>query len=291
MADFEQFTCEGIPWDDESPPREFDGDRAVESLAGTLAAMFAAIGDNFGVGLIANAQHRLERWAWESGKLWKYRWLLTVSPTLFALYQKQDQSEVDFQDYSDRDDFVGRARRLGGPLMEYIHSTDIVVAPALSNDPQWREQAKKYLAGAGINNQGNVYLTDRPKIVHDELFFRTISEQYVYEALLRRGLPFMPLPVVVKANTMKRPISGVNVRIEPDFCVIFKGRLVVLEIDGGSHNHKTAAEEEDRLRFLKEQGVIVRHIAADKCSDIEWATLTISDIFKSLDLEITRGRA
>ncbi len=282
---FERFTYEEAD-DNFNTVTRFHGDEAGESLAATLASVFAARGDDFAMGLLINATHRLEEWTFKStGTFSKYQWHITVAPPLYALYREQDESET--QDFDERDDFAMRAWRLGGPLMENIALADIIVAPALSTDPKWRERARLHLSGLGVNNQGNVHALKRPKILHDELWFRHIEEQYIYEALLRRGYPFMPLPVVVRADGTKRP-NGVNRRIEPDFCVLFKGRLVVLEVDGGSH-WETPVDADKRLLFLREQGAIIRRIPADNCGDIEKAVIAVSDAFKSISAEIQRG--
>ncbi|HEY0396094.1 MAG TPA: hypothetical protein VGD01_16485 [Candidatus Elarobacter sp.] len=276
----------------DDPDREpcHHGAEAGESLAATVAAMFAARGNDFAVGLLVNAEHFVERLEFlsggKAGQFSRYRWLISVPPPLYALYQEQDQSG-DGNFFEDRDDFVAQAWRLAGPLMENIAASDIVVSADLLDNPRWRETARSHLAGAGVTNQGNVHVQTRPKILHDELWFRHTEEQYIYEALLRRGHPFMPLPVVMRANGKKRP-NGVNSRIEPDFCILYKGRLVVLEVDGGSH-WESPADAEKRVLFLREHGAIVRHISADDCGDQEKAALAVADKLRSLDAELARG--
>ncbi len=286
MAAFDRF------YYPDGPEREpyHHGNEAGESLAATMAAMFAARGNDFAVGLLVNARHFIERFEFVSGskagKLSRYKWLISIPPPLYALYVEQDQSgDNDFWD--NRDDFVAQAWRLGGPLMENIASNDIVVSADLLETPRWREAARSHLAGAGVTNQGNVHVQTRPKILHDELWFRHIEEQYIYEALLRRGHPFMPLPVVMRANGKKRP-NGINSRIEPDFCILYKGRLVVLEVDGGSH-WESPADAEKRILFLREHGAIVRRISADDCGDQEKASLAVADELRSLEAELARG--
>ena len=265
----------------------FHSEKAGESLAATLAAAFAARGDDFAVGLLVNAKHKIETWEYTSGtragKFSKYRWIITCPPSLYALYDEQDQSRSDMS-FEDRDDFLVKASALGGHLMDDIAFSDIVVIADLNTDPNWRETARAHLGGAGVSNQGNVYMQKRPQILHDELWFRHIEEQYVYEALLRQGCPFMPLPVVMRANGKRRP-NGVNSRIEPDFCILYKGKLVVLELDGGSH-WETPADAEKRLIFMRENGAIVRRISAENCGDQERAALEVADVLRSLDSEL-----
>lgn len=94
----------------------------------------------------------------------------------------------------------------------------------------------------------------------------------------------MPLPVIMRIDGTKRA-DGISTRIEPDFCLLYGGRLVILEIDGGSH-WESPADADKRVQFLREQGAIVRRLHADKCSDIEKAGLAVSDALKSIDREI-----
>lgn len=286
MPAFDQFIRSDDPDDFLDENAHFHGDEAGESLAATLVSMFAAQGDDFAVGLLVNSTHRLERWVYQgarAGQFSCYKWRIGVPPPLYAFYREQE----DAHEFDDRD-FRSRARSLGGPLMDDLAYNDIIVEPRLQTDPEWRTSARAYLAGEGVNNQANVSIKSRPKIQHEELWFRHIEEQFIYDALCRQGHPFMPLPVVMRANGTKRP-NGVNTRIEPDFCVLYKGRLIVLEVDGGSH-WETPADAEKRLLFLREHGAIVRRISANDCADQEKAALAIADIFRSLDSELTPGK-
>lgn len=260
---------------------------AGESLAATLAGVFSARSDEFAVGLLINAEHDMERCVDRStGYFVKYRWIVNVPPALYQVFLEQDESQEN-KYLGDRTDFVAEAWRLGGAWMEDIHHSDIIVRPKLSSSVQWRTEAQKFLAGGSINNQANVKLGNRPRVVHDELFFRNVTEQYVYEALLRYKHPFMPLPVVLRADGSKRD-GGVNRRIEPDFLILYRGRLVLLEVDGGSH-FETPVDAENRITFLREQGVVVRRVSAADCKDVEKAVLAVHDSLKSALAEIERA--
>jgi hypothetical protein len=279
--DFEFISVE----DNDFGAARFDSKGAGEALAATLCAAFKAVGDDFAVGLLANGEHELERYHWiedtaktKKGAFSNYAWTITLEPALYALYVKHEE-EVPLDD-----EFVRRCASLGGPVMAEIPFKYIKVTPKIRTDPEWRTDARQYLAGVGVNNQGNVHMKSRPRILHDDLWFRHIEEQYVYEALLRRRIPMMPLPVVMKIDGAKRP-DGVSGRIEPDFCLLYSGTLVIIEIDGGSH-WETPADADKRLQFLREQGAIVRRLHADRCSDVEKAALAVSDALKSVDREI-----
>lgn len=256
------------------------GTRAGNALAGTMCAIFRAAGDDFAVALLANSTHNLERWTYnESGKFSRYKWRITVPPSLYVEYKKQETTN----EWDAPPDFLSETKRLGGDdLLSQVK--EIIVSPRVETDEHWRLGAQAYLAGQGINNQGNVMLTNRPRIVHDELFFRTIEEQYLYDALVSRRLPVMPLPVVLRTDGTKRP-DGSHCRIEPDFCILYRGRLIIIELDGGSHV-ESPADAEKRLQYLREAGAIVRRLKSETCADEEKAKVTVVGLLKSVDSEL-----
>jgi hypothetical protein len=271
---------------DEDGSEIFDVRSAGDNLAGTLCAIFRAEEDDFAVALLANSVHRLEHWT-RDGAFSCFKWRITVPPVLFAEYKKQERDHGQWVEHNfdpvRQGDFLDRARFFAANLYDDIKET--IVEPMREKDPNWRMGAQAYLIGEGINNQGNVYKTNRPRIIHDELRFRTMEEQYLYDALLNRHIPMMPLPVVLRGDGQKRP-NGTTCRMEPDFCLLYKGRLVVLELDGGSHQ-ETPADAETRLQFLRDNGAIVRRIHASKCDDSEKARVALSDVLKSIDREIS----
>jgi len=144
---------------------------------------------------------------------------------------------------------------------------------------------RRFLASKGINNQGNVAPWDPPVITFDDLRFRSVEEVNVYKALLKKGIPFAPLPVVV--GTVD---NGINrrrtARLEPDFLLLFRHRCVVVEVDGKSHEEETAAEAEERTVYLKERGVTVRYVTGSKCRDEASAAAEVDLLLKSLSREI-----
>jgi hypothetical protein len=259
-----------------------------EALAGTMCALFRAAENDFAVALVANSAHILDEWSNSKGPFFK--WRIVAPPKLFVEYKRQVHFALnDFGELSSwhEDDFLALAWDLGKVALKRAglrELKDIVVEPATENDPGWRRNAQDYLTGQGVNNQGNVYTTNRPRIVHDELFFRTQSEANVHDALLRRRIPFMPLPVVMRADGSKRP-DTMNRRIEPDFVMLYKGKMVVVEIDGGSHAETPVAAHE-RVKFLVEAGALVERIDTDRCKDTEGAALVVADLLKTLDRRI-----
>ncbi len=114
---------------------------------------------------------------------------------------------------------------------------------------EWRS----YFNNSTTNNQAIFNFNDRAKITFQGLNFRSKTEIKIYEALLKKGLLVMPLPVVV---------MGVNEKYkEPDFVVCYKGKIGILEIHGGPyHPPETAAKEHERRREFTKLGVSVYEI-------------------------------
>lgn len=282
-----------LNWDEEIPLQRnptIEG----ESIAGTLCALFRTVDYDFGVALLANSSHALEQW--KSGTKTFYRWRSTAPPRLFVEYKRQVRwATNDWGNATDwhEDDFHARAWDLGEETLKAAglrDQRDILVDAAKENDPGWRRYAQEYLTGQGINNQGNVVAMNRPRIIHDELVFRSMSETYVHDAFLRRGIPFMPLPVVMRADGSKRIDKTTNRRIEPDFALLYRGKFLVVELDGGSHVHQSPVEADGRVKFLRERGAIVYRLDADRCKDIETALLAVKDLLESVDREIDAHR-
>ncbi len=99
-------------------------------------------------------------------------------------------------------------------------------------------------------------------MTYEGLNFRSKTEIKVFDALIRKGLLVLPLPVAVMGSSKKYK--------EPDFVVCFKGKVGILEIHGDKwHPPETAAEEHERRReFTKALGVSVYEIfGADRCWD------------------------
>lgn len=104
-----------------------------------------------------------------------------------------------------------------------------------------------------VNNQALFTFNDGSKIPFEGLNFRSKTEVKIYEALLRKGLLVMPLPVVAMGIREKYK--------EPDFVVCYKGKMGILEIHGGQyHPPEAAAKEHERRREFLKLGVSLYEI-------------------------------
>ncbi len=139
-----------------------------------------------------------------------------------------------------------------------------------NTDSEWRDKAKASLRGEGISNQGRVRSENIAPIVHQGLLFRSRSETRLFDALKKAGIIFAPLPVFVK-NSLGR-------RVEPDFLILHKGIVLVVEVDGVKYHKETPAEAHERLLELNMAGVETYRITDSDCADAGRADSAVSRI-------------
>jgi len=141
-----------------------------------------------------------------------------------------------------------------GPYVRYI-----VCQLDRSEPPNnWRSDLANSIAILNAN-QAVFTFRDSPKILHDGLSFRSKTEIKLYEALLKKGLLVLPLPLAVLGRQRRYK--------EPDFVVCYKGKCGILEIHGDKwHPPETAAQEHERRREFINLGVNIFEIFdAERC--------------------------
>jgi len=116
-------------------------------------------------------------------------------------------------------------------------------------DQGWREAAYASLKG-GRPNQGN--LVSQGAITYNGRFYRSQDETVVARELDRRGILFFPLPSASRNSVLK----------EPDFLIVHKGKIGVLEVDGAYHTGR-AADDHKRALFFEPSGILVKHFNGD----------------------------
>lgn len=128
-------------------------------------------------------------------------------------------------------------------------------------DADWREELLEIARGRGVTNQG-VAIRDAPLYAWKNLRFRSKTEMKMAQALDRAGVLFWP-------NCMARLglAEGKRGNREADFLVCNGGRFGILEVDGEAfHPPSRAAEDQDRSRIFKKNGVcVVEHYGAERC--------------------------
>jgi len=112
---------------------------------------------------------------------------------------------------------------------------------------------------SNVSNQALFTFSDNEKIAYKGLNFRSKTEIKIFEALIKRSLLVLPLPVAVMGEMEKYR--------EPDFVVFYKGKVGIIEIHGDKwHPPETAASEHERRRAFTKLGVHIYEIfGADRC--------------------------
>ena len=107
-------------------------------------------------------------------------------------------------------------------------------------------------AAAGHPAVRTAFAVGVPRLESDRLLFRTPEELLVYDELCRiqRELPR-------HENLTIAPVQAVRVpghTWEVDLLVMYRGRVGVIEVDGGAHHGRWAADR-TRDRLLEDAGV------------------------------------
>ena len=227
---------------------------SIEAILATVARLFAAEGNAREVAILANAQGSLRYLEEDWGTVF-YCLHLQIPGWLFS----QLGSEVETCEGIIQEKASLVSRPFAG---EFIRAVSIT--PFVKADDNWRDKAKKWLAGDGVNNQGRVRSDNIPSKSLDGLLFRSENEIFLYKALKSLGVSFAPLPVFVRGGETYR-------RIEPDFVIIKSGVILVVEVDGDTDYHETPAEAHNRTTMLAHEGVHIERVRGAECATQELA--------------------
>jgi hypothetical protein len=226
----------------------------VETFVATMAKIAASQGDAAGVAVLAEAKPSIDfndsRSDW--GNEYCYFVLrLSLEPSLYG--RLSDEREKLTERLSKLSSEISSA------LDEYFLVNTVVFAPAMEVSEGWRENARAWLRGEGINNQGRVRSDNIAARQHDGLLFRSPAEIFLYNALKAKGVFLAPLPVFLRGGATYQ-------RLEPDFVLISKGVIMVVEIDGATVHRESPAEAHLRTQGLLHDGVRVERVAAAECA-------------------------
>lgn len=152
----------------------------------------------------------------------------------------------------------------------------IAISPQLVESASWQEDARGWLSGKGITNQGRVRSNNIASRECDGLLFRSIPEINLYKALKSLGVTFAPLPVFLKGG---KEYS----RIEPDFIIMKDGIVLCVEIDGDTVHKETPSEANARTRILSNEGAIVERFLASRCATPQLAAELAKEILTLIE--------
>ncbi len=174
--------------------------------------------------------------------------------------------------------------RLGELMQRYERAWvgEVILSPQLIESQDWQENARDWLTGKGVNNQGRVRSDNIASRQCDGLLFRSMPEINIYKALKKRGIAFAPLPVFLKGGEKYS-------RIEPDFIVVKDGVALCLEIDGDTVHKESPAEADARTRILTDEGVVVKHFSASLCDTPDKADILAEEVITIIE-KVKRNR-
>lgn len=163
------------------------------------------------------------------------------------------------------------------------HLQEVQIIPLAITNDAWREDARAWASGAGINNQGRVRTDNIASRACEGLLFRSQPEIHLFKALKRLGVTFAPLPVFVRGG-------ATYTRLEPDFVVLKDGVIMVVEVDGDTFHPETPAEAHARLQPLDHEGAAIERVSAAECSTPDAAKQTADRLLAILNKRIAQRR-
>jgi hypothetical protein len=232
-------------------------ERDLEKILGALTNLFASDGNTRAVAILAMGSASIKQTDydnWDGGQN-GYTIYIQVPNTLY------DQISSDLQ--AIEESFKEKSQAIAR-LYEREWIAGFVITTELVVDPEWREKAKAWVAGIGVNNQGRVRSDNIAPRSSDGLLFRSPPEIHLYRAFKSMGISFAPLPVFVRGGETYR-------RIEPDFVVLKDGIVMVVEVDGDTVHKETPTEAHNRTAMLVHEGAHVERVDAGECNTPEKA--------------------
>lgn len=144
----------------------------------------------------------------------------------------------------------------------------------------WRAAVKQAAVGAKVSNQGRTVRHNVARFEEDGLQFSNALELRFYKFLKesQESLPstetfsIFPLPA--------QRALGKN--FEPDFVIAYEGRCAIIELDGGNHSRRIAADQ-SRDRLIKNAGFkMVERLAVEEVHSIDEVRAFIDSVLKRL---------
>mgnify|MGYP003392453075 CR=1 FL=1 len=229
-----------------------------EPLLASVCRMFAFDGAAKEIAAIVSAKPEIEQSSYDNwnGGTYGYALLLALPVSLYAQVKTdKDQLEISIKEKTNECLIDNQ-----NCFLEVV-----LITPEISATDDWRDKAKAWLSGQGINNQGRVRSDNIASRTHDGLLFRSQPEINLYKAIKAIGISFAPLPVFVRGG---KEYS----RIEPDFVLIKDGVVLVVEVDGDTVHTESPVEAHNRTAMLAHEGAYIERVRASECKTDECAT-------------------
>jgi len=250
-------------------PDDFVIKQKLEGILMSAARYLERNGYRQEAGVLAIANPQLEPYFDPDGiNLFFFNLILHVAPDI---YKTIDAEEVRGRIASQIEEIL-EAMSPGEMVRVYIRPDY-----GLEYEEEWREGLACYVLGQGVTNQGRGHSVNPAHLEHDNLFFRSKDEINFYKAALEVGLVMAPLPVIVQNGVDRKH------RREPDFILFRDGKVVIVEIDSKFSHIETLAQTQERLQFLRNQGIEAIHIDSGKCRTLEDARNEVSRVVRAIE--------
>lgn len=255
----------GPVWDSNFPV-------ALEDFAYATAQLLALGGMREEVKLLASQENLhpdcIEQDNWNGGQ---YTWRFDLSLPLTAYRML---AATDRETMADR--ITTAMREVIAPAENHSIATTRIIMQVSKARPDWRADATAWATGSGVSNQGRVRSTNIAPFEHDGLLFRSRPEILLYQALKAVGVTLAPLPVFVRGGKDYR-------RLEPDFILVHRRVLMVVEVDGDAFHSETPVDAHERLSVLSHEGVHTERVRAQDCATEAKAKECAAKLLKLLD--------
>ncbi len=248
--------------------------QTLEAVMATGAVFLIQQQHLLAASLLANSEGELSHWHHDNWNGGQDTWRLTLTSPAQVYFELQDREEIEKQ--------IAAALTTAMEPMSDADFFDVHIRAVLDRDPDWRRKVAQHLSGEGVTNQGRVRSDNIAAREYEGLRFRSQAEIHFYVAMKRTGIPFAPLPVVLRGAEQRR-------RVEPDFLIFQDGVVMIVEIDGDLYHTETPAAAHARLKLLLDEGAKLERINAFECDTPDKAREAVARIIATMD-KLRRAR-
>lgn len=224
----------------------------AEEFLPTVAQILMSRGEGDALNVLTESEvgaHLVDYDKWNDGT-WNWGLVAVIGPHVYAGIQKPALDSMETAICAAGREIFRRNDK---------HSlTSVTIAPKVTPRPEWREDTRQWLKGAGVSNQGRLHATNVVTRAEDGLLFRSRAAMALYRALKDEPVTFAPLPVFLRGGDSPR-------RVEPDFVLIQDGIDLVVELEGDAFHAERPSDADTRLALFKHEGVHIERVPAADC--------------------------
>jgi very-short-patch-repair endonuclease len=159
--------------------------------------------------------------------------------------------------------------------------TQIILSEKVPPVPvNWRDVVKQGITDPKVSNQGRTVRHNVKRYEEDGLQFSNALEVRFYQLL---KLAQENLPPAETFSIFPMPGQRVVGRnFEPDFVIVYEGKAAIIELDGGNHSRRVAADQ-SRDRLMKNAGFkLIERLAVEEVQSTDEVKEFIGNVLKRL---------